>query len=127
VASTIPGIIKNTASVVAIEEDPAIGDNQSTDEKEVTGLKVPNVYTPNGDNVNDAFEIRGLELYPENEISIINRWGNIIYDKKNYKNDWDGNGLDEGTYFYILKVRATTGTWHTYKGYTTLLRAKAGN
>lgn len=124
-ASLNPGLLKNTATVTAVQEDPSLADNQSTDEREINGLKVPNVFTPNGDNVNDVFEIRGLELYAQNEISIINRWGNIIYDKKDYKNDWDGFGLDEGTYFYILKVRATTGSWHTYKGYTTLLRAKS--
>jgi len=124
VSSINPGIVKNKAEVAASEEDPYLANNQSTDEKEITGVKVPNVFTPNADNVNDVFEIRGLELYAENNISIINRWGNSIYEKNNYKNDWDGNGLDEGTYFYILKVKAATGKWFTYKGYTTILRAE---
>ncbi|MEJ6981516.1 Ig-like domain-containing protein [Pedobacter sp. P351] len=88
-------------------------------------LVIPNIFTPNGDGVNETFEIRGLNIYPENEISIINRWGNTIYEKKNYENTWEGNGLDEGTYFYILKVRNAGGTWKVYKGYVTLLRSTA--
>ncbi len=88
-------------------------------------LVIPNVFTPNGDGVNETFEIRGLNIYPENEISIINRWGNTVYEKKNYENTWEGNGLDEGTYFYVLKVKNVSGTWKVYKGYITLLRSKA--
>ena len=88
-----------------------------------TGLIIPNVFTPNGDNVNDVFVIPGLQLYPENEFTVINRWGATVYKKKGYQNNWDGSGLNEGTYFYLLKVR-TTQKWDVYKGYITLLRTK---
>jgi gliding motility-associated-like protein len=87
-------------------------------------LKIPNVFTPNGDGVNETFEIRDLNIFLENEITIINRWGNSVYEKKNYENTWDGNGLDEGTYFYVLKVKDKKGDWKTYKGYVMLLRSK---
>lgn len=117
-----PGLIINTARVSANETDNSLSDNQSTDQKEILDIVIPNIFTPNGDGVNDRFEIRHLNLYTENEISIINRWGNPIYQKKNYENSWDGNGLDEGTYFYILKVKNATGSWKAYKGYITLLR-----
>lgn len=117
-----PGLVINSAHVSAEETDNSPADNHSTDQKEVMDIIIPNVFTPNGDGVNDRFEIRHLNLYTENEISIINRWGNSIYEKKNYENSWDGNGLDEGTYFYILKVKNATGSWKAYKGYITLLR-----
>lgn len=117
-----PGLVINSAYVSAKETDNSPQDNQSTDQKEILDITIPNVFTPNGDGVNDRFEIRNLNLYTENEISIINRWGNPIYEKKNYDNSWDGNGLDEGTYFYILKVKNATGSWKAYKGYITLLR-----
>lgn len=119
-----PGKVVNTASISAQETDPYPADNQSTDEKEITDILIPNVFTPNGDGTNDRFEIKNLDLYKENEISIINRWGNSVYEKKDYQNIWDGNGLDEGTYFYVLKVKNATGTWKAYKGYITLLRTK---
>jgi gliding motility-associated-like protein/uncharacterized repeat protein (TIGR01451 family) len=119
-----PGVVENTAKVKAAETDPDQTNNESTDKKLITDIIVPNVFTPNGDGVNDNFEIKYLDLYKENEISIINRWGNSVYEKKDYKNAWDGYGLDEGTYFYVLKVKNASGSWKVFKGYVTLLRTK---
>ena len=92
--------------------------------QEVNPLIVPNIFTPNGDNKNDTFFIPGLETYSANELTIINRWGNNVYETKNYKNDWSGQGLVEGTYYYILRVKNKTGAWDVYKGYLTLVRTK---
>lgn len=66
-------------------------------------LKVPNVFTPNGDGVNDYFEIKKLEYFVSNEFIVFNRWGKKVYESSTYNNDWDGGGLSDGTYFYILK------------------------
>jgi gliding motility-associated-like protein len=70
-------------------------------------LHVFNTFTPNGDNVNDTWYIENIEEYPDCEIEIYNRNGNLVYKKKNYQNDWDGkyNGhnLPAATYFFILK------------------------
>jgi len=76
---------------------------------EALPLEMPTGITPNGDGKNDFFIIRGLEVYPENEIIVFNRWGNIVFSQNNYQNDWEGltesgNQLPEGTYFVILKV-----------------------
>ena len=87
-------------------------------------LKIPTLFTPNGDGKNDVFEIRGLQQYAENELVIINRWGNEVYRQKNYQNNWKGDGLNEGTYYYLLRIRKTNGSnWEVLKGYTTLIRA----
>jgi gliding motility-associated-like protein len=89
-----------------------------------TNLFIPNLFTPNGDGVNEAFEIRGLNLFSENELTIINRWGNEVYKATNYKNDWTGNGLNEGTYYYLLRVKENSkAEWQVFKGYITLIRA----
>jgi gliding motility-associated-like protein len=89
-----------------------------------TGLfKIPNLFTPNGDGINDVFEIRGLDQFAQNEITIVNRWGNEVYRQTNYKNDWAGDRLNEGTYYYVLHVKRTLkDDWQVFKGYTTLLR-----
>jgi gliding motility-associated-like protein/uncharacterized repeat protein (TIGR01451 family) len=87
-------------------------------------LKVPNVFTPNGDNRNETFVIKNLDLYPDNELTIVNRWGNTVFQGKNYRNDWAATGLNEGTYFYLLKVKRESDQWEIYKGYVTLLRNK---
>jgi len=80
---------------------------------------IPNAFTPNGDNINDYFEILGIEFYPGNSLAVINRWGKKVYEAKNYGIDtdpifWDGksntgvvngnNELPAGTYFYILDL-----------------------
>jgi len=67
-------------------------------------LFIPNVITPNGDGKNDKLVIVGREAYDRIEITIINRWGNEVYRNDDYKDEWDGQGLNEGTYFPIIKA-----------------------
>jgi len=86
-------------------------------------LKIPTLFTPNGDGINDVFEIRGLSNYPNNELIIVNRWGNEVFRQTNYQNKWAGDGLNEGTYYYLLYIKNTDGSiFQVLKGYTTLLR-----
>ena len=84
-------------------------------------VKPPNlndlfVYTgvsPNGDGNNDTWKIRGVENYPENTVTIFNRWGDKVREFAGYNNttsSWDGQNehdelLPNGTYFYILEVK----------------------
>ena len=74
---------------------------------------VANGITPNGDGVNDAliFDIllNNPNEYPNNEIIIFNRWGDVVYRASPYQNDWKGTNesgqdLPQGTYYYILKL-----------------------
>ncbi|QIL42615.1 gliding motility-associated C-terminal domain-containing protein [Pedobacter sp. HDW13] len=89
-----------------------------------TNLIIPNLFTPNGDGNNDTFEIRGLEFFDANDLVIVNRWGNEVYKASNYQNNWTGEGLNEGTYYYVLRVKAdASAAWQVYKGYITLIRA----
>ena len=117
------GIIRNTATVSGEQGDPNLSNNSSQDSKSIIGVVIPNVFTPNDDGKNDTFTIPGIEKY-ESEITILNRWGGTIYTSKGYKNDWKGDGLNEGTYYYVIKLKPNAGRWETYTGYITLLRAK---
>jgi len=65
-------------------------------------FKIPNVFTPNGDGKNDVFEIVGIEGFDRVEITVVNRWGNEVYRNNNYQNNWGGQGLNEGTYYYVI-------------------------
>ena len=65
-------------------------------------------FSPNGDGINDFFVIKGLENYKNNHLMIYNRFGNLVYETKNYQNDWAGTlnnqNLPDGTYFYIIDL-----------------------
>jgi len=86
-------------------------------------LTFPNIITPNGDNKNDKFVIVGLldGGYPENSLIIYNRWGKKVYSKDNYMNDFDGEGLADGTYFFVFKAKGIIREVD-YKGSLTILR-----
>jgi gliding motility-associated-like protein len=81
-------------------------------------LIIPSGYSPNGDAVNDAFVIKGIENYPGNKIWIYNRWGNLVYKAHDYDNKWDGYSnvsgiyigkkVPSGTYFYVLDLNNNT-------------------
>jgi gliding motility-associated-like protein len=86
-----------------------------------TPLEMNNAFSPNGDGINDLWVIENLELYPDNQLVIINRWGNEVLTVNGYKNNWDGSQLNEGTYFYILKVNMCDED-KTFDGYITILR-----
>ncbi|MFN5912403.1 MAG: gliding motility-associated C-terminal domain-containing protein, partial [Bacteroidota bacterium] len=58
------------------------------------GFTIPEAFTPDGDGINDFFVIEGIELFENNNISIFNRWGNIVYETSDYQNDWNGNSTN---------------------------------
>lgn len=69
-------------------------------------LVIPNVFTPNGDGVNDIWNVKYLESYPNNKVDVYNRYGEKVYSSIGYSVPWDGkyNGsyLPPGTYYYII-------------------------
>ncbi|MFN2395377.1 MAG: gliding motility-associated C-terminal domain-containing protein [Bacteroidales bacterium] len=66
-------------------------------------LEIPNVFTPNGDGINDNFEITNLEFYPGSNIVIYNRNGKKVFESNDYYgNWWDGGNHPDGTYYYVL-------------------------
>lgn len=72
---------------------------------------VPESFSPNGDGVNDALIIPGIEGFPGNRISIFNRWGAKLYETEGYDNKsvlWDGSTAQgqapASTYFYVLEL-----------------------
>ena len=116
------GMAAQLAVITSNEPDSHPADNEAAATVEVIALKVPNAFTPNGDGLNDRFEIPGLASYPENRLVVFNRWGNEVFSAKPYNNDWGGASLGEGTYYYIVELRLPNGHWQTFKGFITLVR-----
>ena len=75
---------------------------------DVPCLRIPNVFTPNGDGVNDIWEIVNIEMFPEAEIYVFNRWGQLMFTSKGYTEQWDGSYrghfVPAGTYMYIIDL-----------------------
>jgi gliding motility-associated-like protein len=86
-------------------------------------LMIPNVITPNGDGKDDKFVIRGLENYPGSKLYIYNllRGGILVYQSKDYANNWDGQGCYQGLYSYLLEVKEG-GRMKIYRGPLVIIR-----
>jgi len=71
-------------------------------------LNIPTAFTPDGDGVNDVWNIRSLNEFPDCKIEIFNQWGNLIFKSIGYNNPWDGryNGdpCAAGTYYFVLDI-----------------------
>lgn len=80
---------------------------------------IPNVFSPNGDGYNDRFVIDGI-TYTSNTVRIFNRWGQLVYEASNYQNQWDGDDLPDGTYFYEVVLNNKKD--EPYTGHVTILR-----
>ncbi|MBX2873211.1 MAG: gliding motility-associated C-terminal domain-containing protein [Saprospiraceae bacterium] len=91
---------------------------------------VPNAFSPNGDGINDYFNIFGAEM-PFSELRIFSRWGELVHhssaegatlDEMQWDGRWKGQTVPEGTYTYLLKVRSRYGQGVSYSGTILLIR-----
>ncbi|MGJ1286253.1 DUF7507 domain-containing protein [Sphingobacterium spiritivorum] len=71
---------------------------------EISGFSVPNVFTPNGDGVNDMFYVLGTGYYDRISLSVWSRSGKEVYSSSDYRNDWTGDGAEDMTYFYVVQT-----------------------
>lgn len=90
-------------------------------EKEVTvnvgPFFLPNVITPNRDGSNDAFVYKGI--LPNTSLKIYNRWGVLVKAYKNYDNSFTGDGVSDGSYYYIIQE---PNGGRSYKGWFDIVR-----
>jgi gliding motility-associated-like protein len=87
----------------------------------IDNIVIPSGFTPNGDGTNDQWDLLNLDQqYPENEVRIFNRWGELLFEHNSSKNDpysdnpWDGKFQGEqmpvGSYYYIINLNDTDKT-----------------
>lgn len=85
----------------------------------IEGIKIPNIFTPNDDGVNDLFEV-SLSGYENYRCSIFNRWGNLMFETEAPQISWDGTTaagklVPAGTYFCVIEFNTPNGLY-THKG-----------
>jgi len=85
-------------------------------------LVIPTIFTPNADGYNDTWRIKGIELIPDADIFIYDRWGKLLAQYKGSDPAWDatyeGKPVSSDTYWYVIKVSSA----QEYTGHTTVKR-----
>ncbi len=91
------------------------------DKKTIT---IVNAFSPNNDGVNDVWNIKNIDAFPNCSVNVYNQWGTIVFESTGYKKPWDGtkNGkmLPSDTYYYIIDLK--DGTTKPYTGSVTIVK-----
>ena len=135
-AGTEVGLNNESVTVTITATDGSLNSSICTFEvysRCVKELRVTQFISPNGDGLNDTWEIPELANYPNNVVKVFNRWGNRVLEEKGYSGGWNGvaniNGsnntlgsgmLPEGTYFYIIDLGDEN--FEPYVGYMQIKR-----
>lgn len=132
-----PPIITTTATTVSpVGDYPILAADAGSDNYTITyvpgvltitpapeKIVIPNMFTPNGDGINDIWNIKALIQYPQCTVAIYTRYGSLVFQSRGYGKPWDGtyNGsqLPVGTYYYIIDTQ--TGL-KKLAGYVTIVR-----
>ncbi|MDN3205975.1 DUF7507 domain-containing protein, partial [Algoriphagus sediminis] len=118
-----PGVITNVAEVDSPADDINEENDIDDDVNEILPFRIPNVITPETeDGNNDTFEIKGIGKFVSNDIVIINRYGDHVFETENYQNNWNAPGQVAGTYFYIFTAIDRDGTEHEFRGWIQVIK-----
>jgi gliding motility-associated-like protein len=118
---------KITISVIALGVETCL--NSAIGIAEGTTLSdevfIPNSFSPNGDGKNEIFRAYGTGISAIN-MKVFNQWGELLYEGNEVSTGWDGKQKGKvqpiGVYFYVMKIKLTTGTESIRKGSVNLLR-----
>lgn len=87
-------------------------------------ITFPSGFTPNGDGVNDVWNLSFIEDFPNTTVKVFNRWGEILFESVGYKIPWDGKydnkPVPVGTYYYIIDLK--TDRFDPFTGPITIMR-----
>ncbi|NEQ55279.1 MAG: T9SS type B sorting domain-containing protein, partial [Leptolyngbya sp. SIO3F4] len=105
-------------TVTEIDEENNISFLEITIREIVQAPVIPNIITPNGDLINDFLEIENLAQYPENTLTVLDKWGNEVFATGSYQNTWAGTDsagqiLPAGNYMIILTVLGENAATYT--------------
>jgi gliding motility-associated-like protein len=120
-------LVPTTYTVLALDKNGCKASASVNIDLEYDNIFIPDAFTPNQDGLNDVFRITNLGYYKLVEMSVFNRWGNLVYHSADGQNKgWDGtfNGQqqDLGVYNYLIIISDPKGINHSYKGSVTIIR-----
>lgn len=73
-------------------------------------LIVPNSFSPNGDGINDLWNITAIGVYPNANVKIVNRYGQLLFESSGYEKPWDGKYKNQdipvGVYYYLINLNS---------------------
>ncbi len=123
IKNPVASVTTDTKYTLTVTPDNACATIVQTMVKVLKIPVVPNTFTPNGDGINDTWEIKYLSSYPNVMVEIFNRYGSKVFRSNGYTTPWDGrfNGgdLPVGTYYYIISPNSGR---KPITGYLTIIR-----
>ena len=93
----------------------------------IPNIIVPSGFSPNGDGINDTWEIQNLEAFENTTVRVYNRWGTLVYDYDESNENWTGGGssnemIPVGTYYFIIEFDNYDGERGNITGPITIIR-----
>lgn len=108
-----PVVSPSHDTTYTLHVESTAGCGVATDEVFVKVFKkvtVPNAFSPNKDGINDTWQIVAINAYPDAEVNVFNRYGQVVFTSHGYNNPWDGtynkNPLPVGTYYYVIDLKS---------------------
>jgi gliding motility-associated-like protein len=113
-----------TYSVTVTDASGCISSESRTiGKQDVDCLFIPNTFSPNNDGTNDTWNIRNSKLYPGIEVTVFNKWGELVFGSTGYAAAWDGNyngrALEASTYYYVVNLHNGDPV---YKGFLVIVK-----
>ncbi|MCH7658735.1 MAG: gliding motility-associated C-terminal domain-containing protein [Bacteroidetes bacterium] len=113
-SSYINGLTADIYSVIITDDNNCeLKDTFEVKHEQAQCLEIPTAFSPNGDGINDNWQIGLIDLYPKAVIEIFNRWGKLIFKSENgYDQPWDGTykgrSLPVDSYYYFIDLKNAT-------------------
>ncbi len=113
--AAIDGLWKGNYLVTVVDKNGCRNETSAyVDESNCEDVVVNTGVSPNGDGVNDYWVISGLGSYPNHVVQLFDKWGDLVFEKRSYDNEWDGRDksgtpMPDGSYFYVIRLNPNGG------------------
>lgn len=108
--NAIGGLPEGNYSLILTDANGCIANYSfKLEDTSCANIIIHNAISPNGDGINETWVIEGLQHYPGSTVQVFDKWGDKVFEKTDYNNDWAGKGpngeLPDGTFYYLIKLK----------------------